>query len=146
MLITPRTAITGHAQDVTFSVLLNEGETYSARDMNTTAASTLAGSIISSDKPVAVTLFNGALSESGCTSTVGDQITSETYAGKEFIVHSSTSGNDRVYILATQNGTNLTIDNSGTTSTLINWGETYELPLSDAINHISASKLSLIHI
>ena len=140
ILITPRTDIVGHVQDVTFSVTLNEGETYSARDMNTTGASTLAGSIVASDKPVALTLFSGALSESGCLSTMGDQITSEAYTGTNFIVHAGTSGNDRVYILATQNGTNITIDNSGTSSTLINWGETYEVALSDAINYINTSK------
>lgn len=140
VLITPRTAITGHVQDVTYSVILNEGQTYSGRDMNTSAGTTLAGSIISSDKPIAISLFSGALSESGCISTVGDQITSETYTGKNFVVHAGTSGNDRVYILATQNGTSLTIDNTTTTTTLINWGETYEVSLSDAINYISASK------
>lgn len=140
VLITPRTNIVGHLQDLTFTVTLNEGETYSARDMNSSGASTLAGSIVASNKPVALTLYSGALSESGCLSTMGDQITSEQYAGKNFIVHSGTSGNDRVFILATQNGTNLTIDNSTTTSTLINWGETYEIALSDAINYIKASK------
>ncbi len=140
VLITPRTDIVGHVQDVSFSVVLNEGQTYSARDMNTTGASTLAGSIVSSDKPVALTLFTGAVSESGCVNTMGDQITTEAYSGKNFIVHSGTSGNDRVYILATQNGTSITIDNSTTTSTLINWGETYEVSLSDAINYIATSK------
>ncbi|MDX2360676.1 MAG: PKD domain-containing protein [Crocinitomicaceae bacterium] len=140
VLITPRTDITGHLQDVSFSIVLQEGETYSARDMNTTGASTLAGSIVSSNKPIALTLFNGALSQGTCMSTIGDQITTEAYVGTEYIVHSGTSGNDRVYILATQNGTALTIENSGTTSTLINWGETYEIALSDAINYISASK------
>lgn len=140
VLITPRTAITGHAQDVTFSVVLNEGETYSARDMNVTAASSLAGSIVSSDKPIAVTLFSGALTNSSCTSTMGDQITPVDYAGKQFIVNAGTSGNDRMYILATQNGTNITIENSGSINTLINWGETYEVATTDAINYISTSK------
>lgn len=140
VLITPRTAITGHAQNVTFSVILNEGETYSARDMNVTAASSLAGSIVSADKAIAVTLFSGALSNAGCTSTMGDQITSTDFTGKKFIVNGGTSNTDRIYILATQNGTNITVTNSVTTSTLINWGETFELATSDALNYISTSK------
>ena len=140
VLVTPRTAIVGHVQDVTFTVMLNTGETYSARDLNTTAASTLTGSIVSSDKPIALTIFNGALSNAGCASTMGDQITSEEFAGNNFIIHKGTSSNDRVYVMATQNGTSLNITNSGTTSTLINWGETYELELTDDINYISASK------
>ncbi len=140
VLVTPRTNITGHVQDVTFTVILNEGETYSARDMNVTGASTLAGSIVSSDKPIALTLFSGALSNSGCTSAVGDQITPKDYAGKRFVVNTNTSGYDRLYILATENGTSITVQNSGTTNTLISWGETFELPISDPINYISTNK------
>ncbi len=140
VLITPRTAITGHAQNVTFSVLLNEGETYSARDMNVSAATTLAGSIVSSDKPIAVTVFSGALSNSTCANSMGDQITPVDYTGRDYILHGGTSPDDRVYILATQNGTSVTVTNSGTTTSLINWGETYELALSDALNYISSTK------
>ena len=140
VLLTPRTAVTGHVQDVTFTISLNEGQTYSARDMDVNAATSLAGSIISSDKPIAVTLFSGSLSNGGCTSAMGDQITPEIYTGKKYIVNTGTSNNDRVYILATQNGTTVNIDNSGTTSTLINWGETFETSLTDAINYISTNK------
>ena len=140
VLITPRTAITGHVQDVTYSVILNEGETYSARDMNVSAATSLSGSIVSSDKPVAVTVFSGALTNGGCTSTVGDQITPEDFSGRRFIVQGATGGNDRIYILGTQNGTNLTIENSTTTNAVISWGETYEIATTDAINYISANK------
>ncbi|MDX1652956.1 MAG: PKD domain-containing protein, partial [Brumimicrobium sp.] len=140
VLITPETNITGHVQDVTYSVVLNEGETYSARDMNASAATSLSGSIVSSDKPIAVTVFSGALLNAGCTSTVGDQITPEDYAGRQFIVQAGTGGNDRITILATQNGTAVTVQNSGTTSTTISWGETLELPTSDALNYISTNK------
>ena len=140
VLITPRTAIIGHVQDVTYSVILNEGETYSARDVNVTAASSLAGSIVSSDKPISVTLFSGALTNGGCTSTVGDQITPENFTGRDFIVQGATGGNDRIYILGTQNGTNITIENSTTTNAVISWGETFELATTDAINYISTNK------
>ncbi|NRA12018.1 MAG: IgGFc-binding protein, partial [Crocinitomicaceae bacterium] len=141
VLITPRTGVTGpHAQDVSYTVTLNEGQTYSARDEDINASTTLAGSIISADKPIAVTVFTGALLNGGCTSTMGDQITPEPYAGTKFVVNTGTSTNDRVYILATQNGTSVTVENSGTTATLINWGETFELSITDAINYISTNK------
>jgi gliding motility-associated-like protein len=140
VLITPRTNITGHAMNVTYSILLDEGETYSGRDVNVSAASSLAGSIISSDKPVSVTLFSGAISNAGCTSTLCDQVTPTDYLGTEFIVRKGTATNERVYILATENATSIDIINSGTTSTLINWGETYEYALTDDINYIETSK------
>ena len=140
VLITPRTAIIGHAQDVTYSVVLNEGETYSARDINVSAVSTLAGSIVSSDKPISVTVFSGALTNGGCTSTMGDQITPENFTGRDFIVQGATGGNDRIYVLGTQNGTSITVENSTTTNAVISWGETFELATTDAINYISTNK------
>lgn len=140
VLITPRTNITGHLANVTYSINLDKGETYSARDVNVSAATTLAGSIVSSDKQIAVTLFSGGLSNGGCTSTVGDQITPTDYLGTDHIIRKGTATGERVYILATENATAITIDNSGTTSTLINWGETYELILTDDINYIHTTK------
>jgi gliding motility-associated-like protein len=141
VLITPRTGVVGpHVQDVSFSVLLNEGQTYSARDIDVNGSTTLAGSIIAADKPIAVTVFTGALINGGCVSTMGDQITPVPYTGTKFVVNTGTSSNDRVYILATQNGTSVSVENSGSTSTLINWGETFEISVTDAINYISTSK------
>jgi gliding motility-associated-like protein len=140
VLITPRTAIIGHAQDVTFSVLLNEGETYSARDMNVSGSTSLSGSIVSSDKPIAITLFSGALSEGTCSNSMGDQITNASFTGNEFAINKGSSSFDRVYILATQNGTGITVTNSGTTTTLINWGETYEIDLNDPQTYIQTTK------
>ncbi|MEJ6617536.1 MAG: PKD domain-containing protein [Crocinitomicaceae bacterium] len=147
VLITPRTAITGHAQNVTFSITLNEGQTYSARDMNLSAVTTLAGSIVSSNKPVCVTVFEGALINGACNDAIGDQITNSTYIGKNHVIHKGTATTDRIYILATQNSTALTITNSGTNSSLINWGETYELAINDDITYVSSSKpIYVMHV
>jgi gliding motility-associated-like protein len=141
VLITPRTDVVGHTGSITYSVTLNEGETYSARDMNVSASTSLAGSIVASDKPIAVTCFSGALSNSGCTSSMGDQITTADYAGKDFIVHRGHNDDERIFILATQNATSINItNNGGTTSTLINWSETYAYELTDTINYIETSK------
>lgn len=140
VVITPKTDIVGHTEGSTFNITLNEGETYSARDVNLSAATSLAGSIVSSDKPVAVTVFSGALVNDGCNSSMGDQITPSNYLGKDFIIHRGTSSDDRVYILGTENSTSITIDNLSTTNTLINWSETYELDLTDDVNYISCSK------
>ncbi len=147
ILITPRTAIIGHAQDVTFSITLNEGQTYSARDLNVSAATSLAGSIVSANKPIAITIFEGALVNGGCVDAIGDQITNSTYLGKNHIIHKGTGTTDRIYILATQNSTALTITNSGTTNSLINWGETFELAINDDITYVSSSKpIYVMHV
>jgi gliding motility-associated-like protein len=141
VLITPRTNIIGHVANTTYSITLNAGETYCARDTNATAASSLSGSIISANKPVAVTVFTGAVSESGCLSTMGDQLTSSAEAGTDFIVHRGSGNNERVYILATQNNTNLDIYGSTVNNSVINWSETQEHVLgADTVTYIKASK------
>lgn len=141
VLITPRTAIIGHAINVTYSVSLNAGETYCARDTNATAATSLAGSIVSSNKPVAVTVFTGAVSESGCFSSMGDQLTTADQAGTDFIIHRGTGYNERIYILATQNNTSIDIYGSSTSSTVINWSETHEYAIgTDTVVYVKTSK------
>ncbi|MCB9223559.1 MAG: gliding motility-associated C-terminal domain-containing protein [Crocinitomicaceae bacterium] len=140
VVITPKTNIVGHTVGSTFNITLDEGETYSARDVNLSATTSLAGSIVASDKPVAVTLFSGALMNGGCTSSMGDQITPTEYLGTDFIIHKGTSSDDRFYILATQNSTSITIENMSTTTSLINWSETYEYDMTDTYNYVHTSK------
>jgi gliding motility-associated-like protein len=140
LLITPRTDVVGHVANVSYTVLLNAGQTYSARDVNTSAATTLSGSIVASDKPIAVTTYSGGLSSAGCNSTMGDQITTADFGGTEFIIHKTSAQDERIYILAIENNTTVTIDDLSTTSTLINWGETYEYVLTDDYNYIQTSK------
>ena len=144
VLITPRTTVVGHNSGITYSVVLMEGQTYSVRDVDVNASTSLSGTIVSSDKPISVTLFSGALDNAGCTSTMGDQITSTDYIGQDFIVHKGNAIGDRIYILATENATSINIENSTTTTTLINWSETYEYILTDNINYIHTSKPSYV--
>lgn len=145
--ITPRTDIVGHVANSTYTVILNSGQTYSARDVNVSAATTLAGSIVSADQPIAITLFTGAALNGSCTSTLGDQIVATPYLGNDFIIHKTKGNNERIYILATQNSTSISITNSTTTNTLINWSETYEYVLTDDINYIQTSNpVYIIHI
>lgn len=140
VVITPKTDIVGHTNGSTYNITLQEGETYSARDVNVSAATSLAGSIVSSDKPIAVTCFAGALNNAGCNSSMGDQITPTDHLGMDFVIHRGTSTDDRLYILAAENGTAITIEDMSTTSTLINWSETYEYDLNDTYASVHTSK------
>jgi gliding motility-associated-like protein len=140
VLITPRTAITGHAANATFSVVLNAGQTYSARDVNVSAATSLAGSIVSSDKPIAVTLFDGQLVQSGCSDMIGDQLIATPSIGTDYAVYKGTSTHDRIYVLATQNSSTIQVTGASASSTLINSSETLEIPMVDEILYIKSNK------
>ena len=138
--ITPKTDVVGHVVGTTYTVMLNEGETYSARDVNLSATTSLAGSIVSADQPICVTVFSGALINSGCNSSMGDQITPTTELGTDFIIHRGTATDERIYILGTENNTAITIEDLGTTNTLVNWSETYEYQLTSDYNYVHTTK------
>lgn len=141
ILITPRANIIGHVKDVTFSVVLNAGESFSCQDTTTTAPTKLAGSIVSADKPIAVTVSSHGLINAGCNSTIADQITSSGFAGNDFVITKSESGNDHVFILASVNSTSLTVYNgTSTVSTLINTGETYSTSITQGLTYIKSTK------
>lgn len=140
VLITPRTAITGHAANATFSVVLNAGQTYSARDVNVSAATSLAGSIVSANKPVAVTLFDGQLVQSTCSDMIGDQLIPTPSIGTDYAIYKGTSSNDRIYVLAPDNGSSIEVTGTGTSTTLINSSETLEIPMTSDLMYIKASK------
>lgn len=141
VLITPRTAVIGsHPANTSYTVALNAGETYTVRDTNRTAATSLAGSIVSSNNPVALTLFSGALNTNGSFSCLIDQITSSSYLGTDFVIRKGLGSDERVFILATQNSTMVDVYGATNTSSLINWSETKEIALTDTVTFIKTTK------
>lgn len=139
ILITPRAACVGRAKNVTFARNLNQGETFSMRDANVVNPSELSGSIVSANRPVAVTLHGAVQATNSCFSTYADQITSSGNLGKDYVLPRGQAGTDVAYILATQNSTSLTINNTTVTNWLINSGETYSVNLT-ALAHIVTDK------
>ncbi|MGZ4038269.1 MAG: PKD domain-containing protein, partial [Bacteroidia bacterium] len=144
LLITPRAKVIGHAINVTYSVGLNIGETYSCQDTTALAPTKLAGSIISSDKPVAVTVTsNGVRTSTASTlsSIITDQITTSSYAGTDFIVNRGNTGQDKVFILATVNSTSIVVNNGGPLiTTLINTGQTFTVDINQPLTYIQTTK------
>jgi gliding motility-associated-like protein len=141
LLITPRTTVVGgHAANVSYTVALTKGQTFCVRDTNRTTATSLAGSIVSSNKPVTLTLFSGALNQSGTLSCLIDQITNSSYAGTDFVIRKGRGNNERVYVLSTQNNTNINFFGAATSNTVSNWSETKEYVITDSITYIKTSK------
>lgn len=140
VLITPRTAIVGHAINATFSVTLNAGQTYSARDVNVSATSSLAGSIVSSNKPVAITIFDGSLSQGACNDLIGDQLVPTSQVGTDYAVYRGTTMLDKVFIMATENGTSVEITGAAANTFVLSSGETHILNLTEELVSIKSTK------
>ena len=131
--ITPRKAILGHAAGVQFPVTLNQGQVYSARALGQAAADHLMGSIVTSDKPVAITVKDDSDHYPGqvCYDLTGDQIVPVDIIGTDYIVvrgFSNSSMNDWVFVTATENNTLVSVN--GTPATTINAGFSYSFSMA----------------
>lgn len=147
LLITPRAACIGRAKNVTFAVSLNQGQTFSMKDNKAVNPSELAGSIISADQPISVTLSGAVHTTTSCHSYYSDQITTSDNIGKDYVIIPGEATIDMAYILAPVNGTSLTITNATTTiNWLINSGETYSFS-TNSLTYIKTDKpIYVMHV
>lgn len=151
--ITPSQALLGRPANVPFNITLNTGQFYTARAAGFTAVAHPAGSRVISDKKVAITYYDDSMSGvpfGGCADIGGDQIVPTTLLGNIYIPiqgysyhNSNSSGSvspyDPVFILASQDGTQVYINNLTTPVTTLNAGQTYKYqfttnPFSNSVN------------
>ncbi|MES2777471.1 MAG: gliding motility-associated C-terminal domain-containing protein [Bacteroidota bacterium] len=141
--ITPTKNIVGHVANVPFSVTLNRGQTYAAIATSILAAEHLQGSVVTSTKPVAITLADDLLKGTAyggiCEDLAGDQTVPVDVIGTEYIAFRSNlnAPSDKVYITATQNNTQVNQD--GVLVTTINAGQSIDLTVSNPTTYIQLS-------
>jgi gliding motility-associated-like protein len=140
--ITPSNQIVGRPGGIPFVVILNKGQTYSAAAVSGLATNHLHGSRVISNKPIAITikddLLNGLPFYGTCSDLCGDQIIPTNFLGTEYIAINGflDSPKDMVFVLATQNGTNI-YQNGNLVSTL-NAGQTIRLSVGDSSTYIKS--------
>lgn len=131
--INPKQAIVGHAANIPFNITLQKGETFSAEAISILANQHLSGSTITSNFPVAVTIHDDSMSGApygGCADLMGDQLIPNQVIGSEYIILKGyLNGPDKIYVVAVQNNTQISID--GAPVTTINATETYVHTLSN---------------
>ncbi len=120
--ITPSVALYGgtHAANVPFTVILNKGQVYSFASNSQSGANHLCGTVITSDKPVAVDISDDSATPNGNNQDlVADQLVPEDRAGSEYIVipsptaaNNTISGSglsDYAFIFALEDHTDVTV-------------------------------------
>lgn len=149
--ITPRCAVVGgHPANVTYSVTLPfKGNTYTVQNMvqtTSTPGNNLAGSIVVSTKPVAVTVSDDSVNPAGgggCYDLMGDQIVPTDVIGNEYIVlrgFLNVGSEESFYVTATENFTTVTIDDGTVTTTILNQGDTYRYLITGPRTHVQSDK------
>ena len=127
--IVPSKNIVGHVAGIPFQITLNEGECYSAQATSQTGANHLAGSKVTSDKPIAITISDDLVTPSwgSCADLMGDQIVPVNVIGTDYIGVKGflSNNNDRLYILATQDNTQVFINGSTGPIATLNESQTF---------------------
>jgi hypothetical protein len=144
--ILPSVNIKGGMANTPITINLNRGQTYGiVADDWSTASVTMAGTKISSSKNIAVTISDDSIEElrnvSKAWDLIGDQIIPTSTIGNEYIgVKTSTLNGaiNRVYVLAIQPNTSVSID--GSASTIMEKGEVMAIDIVNSSVHIKSTE------
>ncbi len=148
VFIYPKTDLVGHSALVAYSITLDRGQTYSAAGTTSIGSDNPAGSVVTSDKPIAITIKDDSNSNGGCRDLIGDQIVPTNVVGTDYIVNQGSVADERIFIVPIANATTVSIN--GTSMATLFAGETYAFDLtSDAATsfYIEASNpVYLLHV
>ena len=163
VVITPDKSLLGIGFGIPQRITLQRGQTYVCRGLTENGVNKPGGTIITSTKPIAVTIKDDSLELPGlsCGDTAGDQLIPDRLAGTEFILlkgylynpagnplQPPLPGNERAdhyFVFATENGT--TVTTSDGNSATLNAGEHYAGTLSIETLYIKASKpVHIFHV
>jgi len=139
IIVTPSSAIIGHGQDETFTILLNRGETYSLRAASTFARSGLGGTRIDSSKPIAVTIIDDSIRNGDSWDLVGDQLVPISQLGTNYIAVRGYATTEIVFVWATEDNTTVSIDGTRSPITMAA-GTSMRVNISGRAVFISADK------
>ncbi len=144
--ITPSVDALGHPANVPFVVNLNKGQTYALISNGFSASTRLAGSTVTSNKSVAITVYDDSVSGSyftgTCADLCGDQIVPVEIIGKEYIVIKGfiNGGIEKVFIMGTVDNTQIFVSNNPVPVATVNKGQTYIYNLSANSVYITSDK------
>ncbi len=150
--IIPKNDIDGHLANTPFTITLNAGQTYSGKAASPDASKHLGGTIITSNKPIAVTINDDSveMTTSSGPDLAGDQLISHTIFGKEYCLVKGYFGPtlgpsaDRVYIFADSSNTAVLIN--GTLVATLTAGNYYNYLFgSDEAAYLTTSKPVIVY-
>lgn len=140
--ITPTRNLVGNQAGSTFTIRLNRGETYVCTASSDLSTGKPGGTLVKSDKPIAITTKDDSISipGQGCGDTAGDQLIPDRLAGIEFVLLKGyfNISPDLYYVFATEDGT--TIQTSDGRTQTINAGGFFSGKLSLESIYITSNK------
>ena len=126
--IIPSERVVGYAAGDTITLILDRGETYTNYLSTGSRGPSLNGSIIKSNKPIAVTASDDSMQSrvGGCRDLAGDQLVPIGVLGKEHIVAKGALREDeKLFITAVHDSTQIFINGNPQPLDTLHEGETY---------------------
>ncbi len=140
--IIPSRPIVGHPANTPFTIVLNRGQSYSARASSQAVNQRPAGSSVVSNKPIAITIKDDSMAGApfgGCADLGGDQLVPITQLGTEYIaINGFLNGpGDQLFIMATEDSTE--VFRNGVSAGIINAGQTLQLSVGNPSVYVQTS-------
>ncbi|SMO51786.1 gliding motility-associated C-terminal domain-containing protein [Saccharicrinis carchari] len=142
--IVPTVDVTGHKKDIPFQITLNRGQSYCIEYRNISPSASMAGTYITSNKPIAVTISDDSINETDHPhDIIGDQLIPTSIIGSEYIAvktNRDKNGAQKVFVLATEDDTYVFINNDNNLVRHLKRGELTGFDITDNAIYISATK------
>lgn len=141
--ISPTQPIVGSPSATPLTVVLNKGQTYSARALSQAASAHPTGSKVVADKPIAITVKDDLLEGNTlfggfCRDVMGDQIVPVEKVGTRYVVQKGfLDGDERAFVVATVPNTQVSLD--GVSQGTINAGQTLELVITAGSHFVEST-------
>jgi hypothetical protein len=139
---TPPVAVVGHAVLKPVVVTLNRGQTYCIENRDPSANSSMAGMLVTSTKEVAITISDDSVLDYWPHDLIGDQLIPVSMLGMEYIAmrtNNDKGSKHKVYLVGTQDGTTIIINNDPKNSYVINAGEQKMFDVTGSSIYIKSS-------
>jgi gliding motility-associated-like protein len=141
--IIPKKDLQGYPKNISFTITLNKGQTYTCAAASSLAIERPGGTVVTSTKPIAISTKDDTIKYPGygCADTAGDQLIPDCIAGDEFIVikgYFRDAKPDNYYVFAIDDGTDVKVNNISVAT--LNAGEYYTGLLGDPSAYIKTGK------
>ncbi len=149
IIFIPTADVVGYSAGDTIEITLNRGQTFCVENTNTTQGSSLAGSYISSNSPIAVTISDDSINENknggGSWDLIGDQLIPTNVIGFNYVVvNTAPNGHNKtinkVFVLATEDNTKITLNGKTNIVTTLNKGQQITIDITQHNMYIEGTK------
>ena len=138
----------GRPANVPFTIILDKGQTFCCASIGISSDYHLHGTVVTSDKPIAITVTDDSLMLGAGIDLTGDQIVPTDMVGNEYIAikgglsESQGQVHEKIYILGIEDNTQIYLNGGASWPFTINRGQTYVITFSSTqfAMHIRTSK------